>query len=160
LEKRERVQALYRQVLEKLIEEKLLDQEVKKSGVKVSSKEIEATVDEVKRRNAVTQEDLEKALAAEGLTLETYKKQIEKILQRKKLVNWAVKPEMKSGEKELREFYEKNKERYRANETYRPAHILFVIPAEAGIHPVDQAWIPAYAGMTKGKTSRATGIGY
>lgn len=131
LEKRRRVQALHRQVLEKLIEEKLLDQEARKSGVKVSPKEIEATIDEVKRRSAATQVDLEKALAAEGLTLETYKKQIEKILQRKKLINWAVKPEMKSGEKELREFYEKNKERYRTNETYRPAHILFVIPKGA-----------------------------
>ena len=131
LEKRRRVQALHRQVLEKLIEEKLLDQEARKSGVKVSPKEIEATIDEVKRRSAATQVDLEKALAAEGFTLETYKKQIEKILQRKKLINWAVKPEMKSGEKELREFYEKNKERYRTNETYRPAHILFVIPKGA-----------------------------
>ena len=64
--------------MERLIEEKLIDQEVKKSGIKVSSKEIEATVEEVKRRNAVTQEDLEKALAADGLTLEAYKKQIEK----------------------------------------------------------------------------------
>ena len=131
MEKRRRVQTLYRQVLEKLIEEKLLDQEARRSGVKVSAKEIETTLDEVKRRSAATQVDLEKALAAEGLTLETYKKQIEKILQRKKLVNWAVKPEMKSGEKELREFYEKNKERYRTNETYRPAHILFVIPKGA-----------------------------
>ena len=131
LEKRERVQALYRQVLEKLIEDKLLDQEVKKSGVKVSSKEIEATLDEVKRRNAATQEDLEKALAADGLTLETYKKQIEKGLQRKKLISWAVKIETKVGEKELRDFYEKNKERYRVNETYRPGHILFVIPKGA-----------------------------
>jgi peptidyl-prolyl cis-trans isomerase SurA len=131
LEKRERVQALYRQMLEKLIEEKLLDQEVRKSGVKVSSKEIEATLDEVKRRSAASQVDLEKALAAEGLTLETYKKQIEKVLQRKKLLSWAVKAEMKFGEKELRDFYEKNKERYRVNETYRPAHILFIIPKGA-----------------------------
>jgi peptidyl-prolyl cis-trans isomerase SurA len=131
LAKRERVQALYRQVLEKLIEEKLIDQEVKKSGVKVSSKEIEATLDEVKRRSGATQADLEKALAADGLTLETYKKQIEKVLQRKKLISWAVKVETKAGEKELRDFYEKNRERYRANETYRPGHILFVIPKGA-----------------------------
>jgi len=38
---------------------------------------------------------------------------------------------MKTGERELREFYEKNKDRYRTNETYRPAHILFVIPKGA-----------------------------
>ena len=131
LEKRERMQALCRQVLEKLIEEKLIDQEVKKTGIKIPSKEIEATLEEVKRRNAATQEELEKALAADGLTLETYKKQIEKVLQRKKLINWSVKVETKVGEKELRDFYQKNLYRYRPNESYRPGHILFVVPKGA-----------------------------
>jgi peptidyl-prolyl cis-trans isomerase SurA len=131
LEKQDRVEALCRQVLEKLIEEKLIDQEVKKSGIKISSKEIEATLEEVKRRNAVTQEDLEKALAVEGLTLETYKEQIEKNLQRKKLISWSLKVEARAEEKELREFYQKNMDRYRTNETYRPSHILFAIPKEA-----------------------------
>jgi peptidyl-prolyl cis-trans isomerase SurA len=131
LEKQDRVETLCRQVLEKLIEEKLIDQEAKKSGIKVSSKEIEATLEEVKQRNAVTQEDLERALAVEGLTLDTYKEQIRKGLQRKKLISWSVKVEEKPGEKELREFYQKNMDRYRTNETYRPSHILFAIPKEA-----------------------------
>jgi peptidyl-prolyl cis-trans isomerase SurA len=131
LERRGRIEGLRRQVLDKLIDEKLIDQEVKKSGIKISSKEIEAALEEVRRRNAVTQEDLEKALAVEGLTLETYKKQIEKGLQRQKLINWSVKVEAKPGEKELREFYQKNIGRYRTNETYRPGHILLVIPKGA-----------------------------
>jgi len=131
LERRERLQEVYRNVLEKLIEEKLIDQEVKKSGIKVLSKEIEATLEEVRRRNAATQEDLEKALAADGLTLETYKKQIEKGLQRRRLINWSVKVETKVGEKEIRDFYQKNRDRYRPNESYRPSHILFVIPKGA-----------------------------
>ena len=131
LERRERIVGLLRRVLDKLIEEKLIDQEAKKSGIKISSKEIEATLEEVRRRNAVTQEDLEKALAVEGLTLETYKKQIEKSLQRQKLINWSVKVETGAGEKELREFYQKNVGRYRTNETYRPGHILLVIPRGA-----------------------------
>ncbi|MGZ3494350.1 MAG: peptidylprolyl isomerase, partial [Thermodesulfobacteriota bacterium] len=76
-------------------------------------------------------EQLEKALSAEGLTLESYKKQIEKSLQRRKLINSAVKVETKAGEKEFREFYQKNIDRYRTNETFRPAHILFVIPKGA-----------------------------
>lgn len=131
LERREQLQEVYRNVLERLIDERLIDQEVKKNGIKISSKEVEAIVEEVKRRNAATQEDLEKALAVEGLTLEAYKKQIEKGLQRKKLINWSVKVEAKVGEKELRDFYQKNKDRYRPNESYRPGHILFVVPKEA-----------------------------
>jgi parvulin-like peptidyl-prolyl isomerase len=131
LEKQEQMQALCRKVLDRLIEEKLIDQEAKKAGVKVSSKEVEATVEDIKRRNAVTQEALEKALAAEGMTLETYKKQIEKNLQRQRLIHWSVKVEEKAGEKEFREFYQKNIGRYRTNETYRPGQILFVIPKGA-----------------------------
>jgi peptidyl-prolyl cis-trans isomerase SurA len=131
LEKQEQVEKLYRQVLEKLIEEKLIDQEVKKIGIKVSTKEIEAALEEVKRRNAVTQADLERALITEGLTLETYKNQIEKGLQRQKLIHWSVKVEAKTGESELKDFYKRNIDRYATNETYRPGHILFIIPKEA-----------------------------
>jgi parvulin-like peptidyl-prolyl isomerase len=39
--------------------------------------------------------------------------------------------EHKVGEKELRDFYQKNQDRYRINESYRPSHILFVVPKEA-----------------------------
>jgi len=131
LERRERVRGVYRKVLEKLVEEKLIDQEVKRSGVKVTSKEIEGALEEVKRRNAATQEDLEKALANEGLTLEAYKKEIEKRLQRMKLINWAVKVESQAGERELRDFYQKNIDQYRSNESYRPNQILFLVPKEA-----------------------------
>ena len=130
-ERQQQLQEIYRKALEKLIEEKLIEQEVKKSGIKISSKEIEAAIEEVKQRNAATQEDLEKALAAEGLTLEIYKKQIEKGLQWRKLASWVVKVETKVGEKELRDFYQKNIDRYRANETYRPSHILFIVRKEA-----------------------------
>ncbi len=131
LEKQERMQALCREVLERLIEEKLIDQEAKRTGIKISSKDIEAAVEEIKRRNNASQEELEKALAVEGLTIETYKKQIEKSLQRQKLINWEVKVEEKPGEKELKEFYQSNLSRYRTNETYRPGQILFVIPKGA-----------------------------
>jgi parvulin-like peptidyl-prolyl isomerase len=131
LERREQLHEVYRKVLDRLIEEKLIDQEVKKNGIKISSKEVEATVEEIKRRNTATQEELEKVLAAEGLTLEAYKRQIEKGLQRKKLINWSVKVETKIGENELRGFYQKNIDRYRPNESYRPGHILFVVPKGA-----------------------------
>jgi len=138
LERREQLHGVYRKVLERLIEEKLIDQEVKKNGIKISSKEVEATVEEVKQRNTATQEELEKALAVEGLTLEAYKKQIEKGLQRKKLINWSVKVETKIGEKELRDFYQKNINRYRPNESYRPSHILFVVPKGAAPEEVNE----------------------
>jgi peptidyl-prolyl cis-trans isomerase SurA len=131
LERRERVQEVFRKVLERVIEEKLIEQEARKSGIKVTSKEIEVAVEEVKQKNKINQEGLEKALAAEGLTLEAFKKDLEKRILRTKFVHSAVKVEQKPGEKELIEFFQNNVNQYRVNESYRPAHILFLILREA-----------------------------
>jgi peptidyl-prolyl cis-trans isomerase SurA len=131
LEKQKKVLEIHQKVLNQLVEDKLIDQEVKKAGVKVTSKEVEATVEDVRQRNGLSQEMLEKALAKDGMTLETFKKEIEKKIQRMKLINHSVKVESKPGEKELRDFYEKNGDRYRGTESYRTSHILFHIPKEA-----------------------------
>ncbi len=130
-ERQNRFHELCRMALEKLIEEKLIDQEAKRLGIKASAKEIEGTIEEIKQKNAASQEDLEKALARDGLTLEAFKKEIEKKIVRTKMVQWAVKVEPNVSERELRDFYQKHADRYRTEEIYRPAHILFKIPKEA-----------------------------
>jgi peptidyl-prolyl cis-trans isomerase SurA len=131
LERREKVNEVFRKGLEMLIEEKLIDQEVKKIGIKVTSKEVEGALEDIKRRNGLTQENFEKVLAKEGLTVEALKKQIEKRIQRMKFIHWAVNVEPKIGEKELRDFYEKNINRYLVSESFRPAQILFTLPKDA-----------------------------
>lgn len=131
LEKRERVKEAHRKVLDQLIDEKLIDLEAKKSGIKVASKELEAAVEDIKRRNGVTQEEMETLLEKEGLTFEAFKKQIEKKLLRVKVVQWAVKVDTTAEEKDLKEFYQNNTDRYRGMESYRPAHILFRVSKEA-----------------------------
>jgi peptidyl-prolyl cis-trans isomerase SurA len=138
LERREQVRGVYRKVLERLIEEKLIDQEVKRAGIKVTNKEVENALEEIRRQNAVNQEDLERGLAKDGLTLETLKKEIEKRIQRIKLISWAVKTESKVGEKELRDFYRKNIDRYRRNESYRPSHILFIVAKDATLEEIQE----------------------
>lgn len=131
LEKRGRINEFSRTALDRLIEEKLIDQEAKRSGIKAAAKEIDGAVDEIKRRSSATQEDLERALARDGLTLGVFKKEIEKKIIRTKMVQWAVKVEPNVEEKELRDFYLKNADRYRTEESYRPGHILFKVPKEA-----------------------------
>ncbi len=138
LERQKKIRELRLRKLESLIEEKLIDQEVKRSGVKVPSKDVEAHLEEFKRRNSATQEDLEKALANEGMTLEAFKKQIEKRMLRAKLIQWAVKSEIKAGEKDLRSFYESHGDLYRNTESYRPAHIMFAVRKDAASKEVTE----------------------
>lgn len=135
-ERKSKTQEVIRKVLEVLIEEKLIDQEAKKAGIKVTSKEVDSLIEDIKLQHQASQEDLEKALAKDGLTFETYRKEIEKQLLRTKIVSWAVKVEPPKGEKELREFYQKNIDRYRAEEMFRPGHILFYVPKDASSEEV------------------------
>jgi len=139
LEKKEQLRELRRKVLEQIIDDKLIEQEAKRAGVRVTAKEIESALEEVRQRNNATQEDLEKGLTKEGSTLEGFKKQIEKQIQRMKVLQWSVKTETKGGEKELLDFYQKNSNRYRSTEMYRPHHILFVIPKGATPEQVREA---------------------
>ena len=130
LERKEQVKQVRQKVLNQLIEERLIDSEIKKVGIKLTGKEIDAAVEDIRRRNNVTQEEMERVLKGEGLTLEEFKKQLEKRLLRTKLIHVSVKIEA-PGEKELRDFYNKNIGRYRTLESYRPGHILFRVPMGA-----------------------------
>jgi parvulin-like peptidyl-prolyl isomerase len=131
LERKEQVKRVRQKVLNLLIEEKLVDSEIKKVGIKVTGKEVDAAVEDIQRRNKVTQEEMERALEREGLTLGVFKKQLEQRMLRTKLIQWSVKVDAAPGEKELREFYQKNIDRYRTVVYYRPAHILFRVPKGA-----------------------------
>jgi peptidyl-prolyl cis-trans isomerase SurA len=131
IEKKRMSNEVIRKVLDVLIEERLIDQEAKKAGMKVTGKEIDAVIEDIKRQHRASQEDLEKALANDGLTFERYRKEIEKQILRTKVVSWAIKVDPPKGEKELREFYQKNLDRYRTEEMFRPGHILFYVPKEA-----------------------------
>jgi peptidyl-prolyl cis-trans isomerase SurA len=131
LERDEKVRELRLKALDRLVEEKVLDYEVKMAGIKVTSRELDMAIEDIKRRNNVTQEDLEYALKKEGLTLEQYKKDIEKQVARQRLVQWSVKVESKVDEKVLRAYYEKNSSQYLTLESYHPAHIVFLVPKNA-----------------------------
>jgi parvulin-like peptidyl-prolyl isomerase len=131
LERKEQLNRLRRQALDTLIDEKVMDYEIKRVGLKVTPRECETVIEDIKKQNKATQEDLERALAREGMTFEQYKTQVEKRILRSKLVQYSVKVEPKASEKQLRDFYEQHAERYRTPETLRPAHILFGVPKDA-----------------------------
>ncbi len=131
LEKREKLQAVRQMVLQQLIEEKLIDLEARKLGIKVTAKELEEAIDEIRKRNNLSPEEFQDALKKQGIKLEDLKKQMEKQILRTKTIRMSVKLESKGEEDELKSFYEKNVDQYRTAESFRPAHILFRIPKDA-----------------------------
>jgi len=75
LEKNE-VEALTRRVLEELIDRKLMEARARDLGISASEDEINRAIDDVITRANITREQLQKALAQDGIRYEEYRGQI------------------------------------------------------------------------------------
>ena len=120
-----------REILERLIEEKLVDQQCKKMAIKVSTRDIDMAIEDVKRVNAITDEQLKVALIAEGLSLEEYRQQLREQIKRATLVSRVVRKEVIVDDERLKKFYREHIERFKEPDQMRASHILIMIPQDA-----------------------------
>ncbi|NVM20964.1 MAG: peptidylprolyl isomerase [Desulfobacterales bacterium] len=118
-------------ILAGMIDQKLTDQESRRLGVSVHESEVDQRIEQIKREHFLAEEELKKSLAAEGYSLEEYRKQIKEQMLRIKLINIEVKSKIAVTEKEIRDYYEKNKETYQGKNKYHLRTILIRAPALA-----------------------------
>ncbi|MBW1999163.1 MAG: peptidyl-prolyl cis-trans isomerase [Deltaproteobacteria bacterium] len=115
-----------RQVLELLIDEKITQKKIHELGIRISKGRIDSTIERIKEENGWTQEDLVKMLKEQGLTLEKYREEIKKGLERVELINREVKSRIVIREEEIRKYYEDHKDRFRADERVHLAGIFLI----------------------------------
>lgn len=111
-EERRMVYELREKVLNQMIDEKLTDQEIERYDIKVSEEAIDNTIEEMKKRNYMTDQQLRDRLQKEGLTMDEYRTQMKNQILRMRLVNREVKSKIVITEEDIRAYYEKNRDRY------------------------------------------------
>lgn len=122
-------------MLQKMIERELLHQEAVKKKIKIISKEIDQVMDKTEEHYDSRQAFLDDILK-DGMTLETYRERLaydmlinkmaaERYEQRKKVLS----------QKEIKNFYQENRQRFAQPESVKIGHILKKIPEDA-----DQEW--------------------
>ena len=100
---------LQRQMLDALIDRKLAISEAKKRGITVSDKELNQTLDDVRKRNNITDDaSLDKALSQEGLTLKDLKQQITEQLLQERLMSLTTAGKITVSDAEVRRFYDEH----------------------------------------------------
>ncbi|MCK4647999.1 peptidyl-prolyl cis-trans isomerase [bacterium] len=112
------------ELLERMIENRLLLQEAKREGIKVSQGEVQENIERVKS-TFLSEKAFKMALEREGIKIEDLEKRYREELVIKKLIDKEVKPEIEVSKKEIRNYYEKNKKRFREEERVKIRHILF-----------------------------------
>lgn len=120
-------------ILEQLINERLLDQRITELGLRVGDEEIDAAIEDVRRKNNLSQEKLEMALKAQGMAFASYRAQLQKEILRYKLLGREVNYKVQVTDSEIADYFRTHIDEYRAAPKVRVRHILYRLPAdEAG----------------------------
>ncbi len=83
--------AIEREVLTQMIRQKLTEQEIKRAKVNVTNSEVDTTLQGIMEENHASQAQFERMLATNGQTLDKFKEQIKKDLERNHLMERVLK---------------------------------------------------------------------
>ena len=108
VERENLIRQIRKRVLKQLIDQKLLDQEAKRLEIKVSDREIDSFIENIKQQNHLSDEKFREFLAAQGLTYEEYRKQVAEQIKRIKLVQSHVQERIVVTDEEIKDYYRRH----------------------------------------------------
>ncbi len=117
--------------LDQMIYDKLSDQQVQRHKLKVKDEAVDATIERIRSANKLTEEELRRALELDGMTYESYRKQIKEKMLRAQLVNREVKSKIVITEDDIKSYYDAHPELYAGSVKYDLRHILLRLPINA-----------------------------
>jgi peptidyl-prolyl cis-trans isomerase C len=126
----ERRDTVYRQVLDELVTYTVLSQETRARNVAVTDVEVESAIKQMRARLG-NDEDFKKALDARGMTLDKLKADTKIDLSINKMVEAEVATQPAPTDAQVREFYDKNPDKFKQDEAVRASHILFRVDENA-----------------------------
>ncbi|NQU95423.1 MAG: peptidylprolyl isomerase [Candidatus Omnitrophica bacterium] len=116
-------------VVSRLVQDMLLLSEAKKREVVVTDEEVEQRIEEIKK-NFSSEEEFERALAAEDIALGSLKKKHRERIMIDKIIDAEIRHKISVSPSELVEFYETNKEKFREPQKVKVKSILIKVSEE------------------------------
>jgi peptidyl-prolyl cis-trans isomerase SurA len=112
-----------REKLDAFIEGLLINQQARKMKIEVGDREVEATVENIKKQNLVSDAELKEQLKRENISYKDFTEGIKRSLLRNRVLARALERDVKVDEKTLREYYAKHVGEF-SQEEYKLQHIF------------------------------------
>ena len=145
------------QFLTKMIEKRLQVQEAEREKITVDEAEVEEELAErIKKLGAPTREEFERALKAQGVTIDTIKKRFRDEMRVARVINRKVRLRISVTEAEINKYLDANRQKLETGLAYHARHVLIVPEGE----PADAAWEAARikAEMLRAQLLQGTGF--
>lgn len=124
-------------LLDALITDRLIAKEALIKGIIVRDEDVDRYIADIKQRNKLNDEQLEAALAAQGILLADYRKQIRQEIERQQLIGREIRGKVNVTPEEVQRYYEAHLSEYATSERFRIAHIVFQVPPDATQAQID-----------------------
>jgi peptidyl-prolyl cis-trans isomerase SurA len=120
-----------REALEQFITDKLLEAEVREGGISVGEEDVSRYIEQVKKTNRLSDDDLKVALSREGQTLASYRASVKSEMEKAEILDRQVRRKVNITDEDVERYYKLNSKNFRSEERARIRHILFSLPDNA-----------------------------
>lgn len=114
-----------RRALDSLINDMIVQAETENLGMAPSADEIDNYIDQIKKRNNLEDEQLDKALEQQGMTRDRYRQQVGREIQRSALLARKVKATVTVTNEDVQKYFDEHPEEFATAESVRVQHLLF-----------------------------------
>ncbi len=132
-------EVLRQQVMERLILDAIQLQIAERSGIQVSDEELAESMATIAERNGLTQSEFEKALSADGLTLEDAREQIRQEMIISRVRQYRVAERIQVTDQEVQNFLNSDLGKMQLAEEFELANIMIPLPDAATSEELAQA---------------------
>jgi len=95
-------------ILDALIMNKLVSKEVQTQGIKAKDEEINSYIERIKAQSNLTDEQMKEALAKQGFTMESYRKQVAEEIERAMLINREIGSRVNVTPQDVERYYKEH----------------------------------------------------
>lgn len=118
-------------VLDLLVTKRLIQKEVEQQGIVVQDADVDRYIANIRERNKIDDDQLDAALAQQGLTRERYRAQVREELQRAQLINREIRGKVSVSPEEIARYYKEHETEGGGDGQVSISQIFLKLPADA-----------------------------
>lgn len=120
-----------RRAFDDVVAEKLLASQAAELGLEATAGQVDAAIEDIKKRNGLDEKRLDEALAQQGLDRESFRRQVKANLETYNLLGYKVRNRVKVTDEDLRNFYQRHAAEFAGEEEVHVRHIFLPLAESA-----------------------------
>ncbi|MCA9581759.1 MAG: SurA N-terminal domain-containing protein [Myxococcales bacterium] len=138
-EKEARLQQLYRELLDRMVDEELLQQAARRMKIRVTRQEVEQAIRNMRSQSGLDEAQFWEAVRAQGFQESAYRKDMRRQLMQLKVMNQRARGRVNITEDDVRRRYEEQAARASRTLRFKVSHIFYPVTEEASATEVKSA---------------------